>query len=405
MSPTAFLTAVGRSRLLDPAALDRLRADLPAHDPAAVADHLVRAGALTRFQADKLLAGLWQGLAVGPYQLLSPLGRGGMGIVYLARDTRPDAPAHVVALKVLLPQRARDEPRTLLRFRREMAIGPALPDHSHLARTTDAGEADGVHFLAMEYVPGRTVRRAVKDSGSLSVGAACRVAADAASGLAAAHAGGLVHRDVTPANLIVTPAGRGVVLDWGFALRVGEADAADPAVIGGAGHTLGTKDYLAPEQAADAARVSPMADVYALGCSLFFALTGCPPFPGGASRDKLRWHRTATPPPASGINPAVPPGLDRLIQRMMAKAHADRPTAAEAANELAAWADPIHESATAGPSEAELLLQAEAGWRPADDAPSGVRLPVGWRGLAVAAGLAAAGVFLAGVAAGRAVGF
>lgn len=403
-SVEGFLAAAARSRLFPPGELDRRVAPLPTRDPAAVAGHLVRAGVLTRFQADKLLAGQWHALAVGPYRLLCPLGRGGMGVVYLARDVRRDAQRPVVALKVLAPLRA--EPTALARFRREMEIGPTLPAHPRLARTTEAGQIGGVHFLAMEAVSGKNVRRTVADGGPLPVGTACRVIADAAAGLAAAHAAGVVHRDVTPANIVVTPDGRGVVLDWGFALRVGEA--ADPAVVGGRGRTVGTLNYLAPEQAQDAARVGPPADVYSLGCTLFLALTGCPPFPGGEARDKFRWHRSAAPPAASGINPAVPAGLDEFLRRMLAKSPAGRPTADEAAAGLAVWTDPTHdETPPPGQTEDEMVLQAEAGWQAqaAEPDPPGVRLPVGWRGLAVGAGLGVGVGFLAGVVAGKWAGF
>ncbi len=365
-----FLRDLARSRVMDEPRAARLFADAPPGRkwrPDAFADHLVELGELTRFQADKLLRGHWQGLALGPYRLLCPLGRGGMGIVYLARSVGTDGAAGpLVALKVLPPQRAKDEPRMLERFRREKEIGLRLPPHPHLTRTLDAGVQSGVHYLAMEYVPGRTVRQLVAEAGPLPVGQAARVFADVASGLHQAHLAGLVHRDLKPSNVIVTPAGRAKLLDFGFALVVGEPAPTDPTVLGGQGYTVGTMDYLAPEQAADPTAVGPAADLYALGCSLFYAVTGCPPFPGGTPQDKIRWQRTAAPPPATQINPTVPAEFSQLIAWLMAKDPAGRPRSAEEiARHLAPFADPVRPEPVAGPlsPSAEAVRLAEANWQ------------------------------------------
>ena len=419
-----FLRTVARSGLIPPDRLARAAAAVPDRPAPAVADHLVAGGLLTRYQADKLLQGSWQGLRVGPYRLLCPLGRGGMGIVYLARDDRPAAGSRLVALKVLLQARARDEPRTLARFRREMAIGAALPPHPGLTRTADAGEDGPVHYLAMEYVPGPTLSRVVGESGPLSVGAACRAFADAAGGLAAAHGAGFVHRDFKPANLILTPAGRGKVLDFGFALRIGEPAPADPALLGGRGYTVGTMDYLPPEQAADAAGVGPAADLYALGCALYFALTGTPPFPGGGPQDKIRAHRTAPAPLLTDGNPTLPADLGRVVGWLLNKRPAARPkSAADVARLLLPWADPVPPDADRMLPDDESVRRAEARWlagRAAlgpDDGESGgeseavgddeppaepqLRLPVGWRAAAGIGVAAVAGAFALGVLAGR----
>ncbi|MGL6096930.1 MAG: protein kinase domain-containing protein, partial [Fimbriiglobus sp.] len=171
---------------------------------------------------------------------------------------------------------------------------------------------------------------------------------------------------------------RGKVLDFGFALRVGEPAPDDPTILGGQGYTVGTMDYLPPEQAAAAAAVGPPADVYALGCSLYFALTGEPPFPGGGPQDKIRWHRTAFPPPMTDLNPLLPAELDRLVGWFMAKKPADRPTADRAAQELAAWADPIRPAMPGAiPSDADWVRTVEERWlstraaqpAPEDDGP------------------------------------
>ena len=363
---TDLLRDLVRSRVLAEDRAGRLFGNAPPArkwDTIWFANHLVALGELTRFQADKLLRGHWQGLALGPYRLLCPLGRGGMGIVYLARSEAGGAP---VALKVLPPARAKAEPRMLARFLREGETGRALPPHPNLTRTIAAGEYAGVYYLAMEYVPGKTVRQLVAEGGSLPVGQAARVFADVASGLHAAHAAGFVHRDLKPANVIVTPAGRAKLLDFGFALFRGESAGADPTVLGGPGHTLGTLDYLPPEQVTDAASVGPAADLYALGCSLYHAVAGCPPFPGGTPRDKIRWHRTDAAPPVTHFNPAIPAEFARLIAWLMAKRPGSRPASAdEVALLLAPWADPVPaepaDPRTAPP--AELLRQIEDRWQ------------------------------------------
>lgn len=356
-----FWDALTKSRLVPLAELEDRLAIAPSSvrsQAVSLADHLVRTRVLTRFQADKLLQGFWQGLSVRAYQLLYPVARGGMGIVYLARDTTDPNSDRVVALKVLPPQRVKSEPRMLTRFRREAEIGLALPISPFLARTLEAGEANGVHFLAMEFAAGQTVRDIVAAQGPLSVGAACRIFADVAVGLDAAHRAGFVHRDIKPANVIVSDTGRGKLLDFGFSLRQGEPTPADPTILGGPGHTLGTMDYLAPEQARDASTVGPAADIYSLGCSLYYAVTGTVPFPGGSARDKIRRHQTAHPEDVTMMNPAIPVEFDHLLAALMGKRPKDRPaTAADVASLLSEWADPVSATATESESRSQDLIR------------------------------------------------
>jgi serine/threonine protein kinase len=401
-APADFLAAVVKSRLLTRQRLDAAVAGLPfagGRSARAVADHLVAAGELTGYQAEKLLAGRWQGLVVGPYRVLAPLGRGGMAAVYLARREGA-AGEQAVALKVLPPQRAKEE-RALARFRREMDLGRDLV-HPHVARTLDAGEADGVHYIVMEYVPGRTLKQVVTEAGPLPVPAAARVFADAAAGLSHLHARGLIHRDLKPSNLMVRPDGRAMLLDLGLALRVDEDLPDDPAVVGGRGYILGTMDYIAPEQAVDATDVGPRADLYALGCSLYFALTGLPPFPGGDSKQKLRWHRTEDPPPVDHLNPAVPGAFARLVDRLMAKRPADRPNSAGVVRELLLpWAaEPEPEPVPAPAAEPLSLDDADPAAEVADPDGPPVVLPLGPVGAAAAGLLAVLVAFLFGVLVG-----
>jgi serine/threonine protein kinase len=375
---SALIDAVVRSRLVERSAVEaHARPPVTADQ---LAERLRAAGLLTRFQAHKLLGGRSQGLAVGPYHLLCPIARGGSGIVYLARDTRrpPGQPLpRVVALKVLSPQRAKDEPRTLARFRREMDIGKRIPPHPHLVRTFESGESGGVHFIALSYAPGRTVRGEVTAGGPMGVAKAARAFSDVARGLHAAHSAGYIHRDVKPSNVIYSSLGRGTLLDFGFALRRGEKPtAADAEVIGGHGYTLGTADYLPPEQATNAAAVGAETDVYSLGCSLYYTLAGRPPFPGKSTREKIRLHQSADPLPLVSLNAAVPAELSAVIGWMMNKRPEERPQSAEmVADELERWAEPALPTAArvsydAG-WEATMLERVEAAWAAHHTPPGG----------------------------------
>ncbi|HWG42583.1 MAG TPA: serine/threonine-protein kinase [Gemmataceae bacterium] len=331
-----FLKTVLKSGLLDRAQLQDALRDVPKEqrdDPHALAEHLVRKGKLSRFQAGKILRGTGKGLLLGHFQVLSPIGRGGMSTVYLARDERS---GELVALKLLPPSRWRNEERLLARFQREMELSRRVA-HPHLAWTYESGICQRVYYLAMEYIPGKNLARVVAGGGPLSVPRAARLMAEAASGLEHAHNQGLIHRDLKPSNIMVTPNDHAKVLDLGLALMQGEK--AEERVIGGQGYIVGTMDYIAPEQTTDSAAVDGRADIYSLGCTLYFALTGQPPFPGGTSRDKVMRHRGEEPTPLLRLAPCVPPGFARLIQQMMAKNPAERPSSAVAVEEeLRAWA-------------------------------------------------------------------
>ncbi|HXD87000.1 MAG TPA: serine/threonine-protein kinase [Urbifossiella sp.] len=325
----------------------------------AFADYLVAAGELTHYQAKKLLGGRWRGMIVGRYQILAPLGRGGMGTVYLARLHREnaDAASSLVALKVLPPKRAQEEERTLFRFRREMELGKHL-DHPNITRTLATGEQQGVHFIAMEFVEGHSLRQRVEERGPLAAADAARLFVDVADALQHAHERGLIHRDLKPSNIMVTPEGRAKILDLGLALLVDEALPEDPTMLGGERYILGTMDYIAPEQTADATNVSPQSDLYSLGCSLYYAASGQPPFPGGTALQKMRRHRTAAAPPAESINSAVPQAFARIIEKLLAKAPADRPPTAAAVRELLMpWASAAPLPAAAVHTEREVVAE------------------------------------------------
>jgi serine/threonine protein kinase len=332
-----FLKTILRSGLLGADELKTVYRALPRaqrQTPRQVAEHLIKTGKLSRFQARKLLAGTPMGLKFGRYQILAPIGRGAMGKVYLARDSRDE---QLVALKVLPPKRAREEERYLARFRREMEICQRVA-HPHIARTFEVGVELGIYYIAMEFIPGQDLSALVNTQGPLSVARAAHLFAEVAAGLQHAHQQGLVHRDLKPSNIRITPHHHAKVLDLGLALIEGE-EVTDREVVGGQGYIVGSMDYIAPEQTLDACDVDGRADIYAMGCSLYFALTGKPPFPGGTSRDKVLRQRNEEPAVLTERNPEVPPRFAELVHRMMAKDPARRLPSAEAARrELAAWA-------------------------------------------------------------------
>jgi serine/threonine protein kinase len=332
-----FLKTVLRSGVLDREELRTVLRDLPPEqrqDADSVADHLVQGGKLSRFQAGKLLQGMAVGLVLGPFHVLAPLGKGGMGTVYLARDSRSNM---LVALKVLPPKRAREEKRLLARFRREMEMGQRVA-HPHLAYTYEVGVCQGVYYIALEYIPGKTLYRLVNEEGPLRVPRAARLFAEVTSALDHAHNQGLIHRDMKPSNIMITPHDHAKLLDLGLALVQGEAEV-NREVIGGPGYVVGTMDYVAPEQTEDAAQVDPRSDIYSLGCTLYFAVTGQPPFPGGTALEKIQRHRSEEPVPVPQLNADVPPAFIGLLRKMMAK-HAEQRfhTAAEVREQLETWA-------------------------------------------------------------------
>jgi serine/threonine protein kinase len=339
VSVEKFLQAVERSGLLPADAIKQTVVAAPAPvrlDARQLADHFVRLGKLSHFQARKLLDGTAAGLVLGSYQIVMPIGKGGMGTVYLARDARRPK---LLALKVLPPKKARTQERLLARFRREMELSRKVA-HPNLTQTFDVGMANGVYYIAMEYIAGQSLYRLVATGGPLPVGRAAKMFAQAAAGLEHAHGIGVIHRDLKPSNILVTPRDQVKVLDLGLALIEGEID--DPTVVGGKGYVVGSMDYIAPEQTEDAAAVGARSDLYGLGCTLYFALTGQPPFPGGDAMAKIRRHRKEIPAPLSDLNPLIPADFAAIVHPLLSKRPEDRPaSAAVLRQQLMAWADPL----------------------------------------------------------------
>jgi hypothetical protein len=244
--------------------------------------------------------------------VIAPIGIGGMAAVLKARDTEL---GRIVALKLLPPDAAKD-PEAVTRFKQEARAAARL-DHDAVARVFASGEDRGQHFIAFEFVEGKTLRQLIDERGTIPPAECVRYLLDVATGLAHAAERGVVHRDVKPSNVIITPAGQAKLVDMGLARH---RDAA--SVNGGvtrSGTTLGTFDYISPEQAMDPRRADVRSDIYSLGCTAYHALTGRPPVPEGTAAKKLHAHQFVPPLDPRVLNPAVPDDLALVLSRMLAK--------------------------------------------------------------------------------------
>jgi RND family efflux transporter MFP subunit len=275
-------------------------------------------------------------IQLGEYRLIERLGTGGMGAVYKALHSKLD---RVVALKILPPSRTEDQ-RAIDRFEREMkAIGRL--DHPHIVRAHDAREIEGRLVLVMEFVEGLDLGKIVRRLGRIEPADACEIGRQAALGLQAAHEHGMVHRDVKPSNLMLTPEGSVKLLDLGLARLYREPSVEDDMT--GTGQAMGTADYMAPEQTSDSRAVDIRADVYSLGATLYKLLSGRAPFSGPeyqSAFEKMLAHRQAPPPAITQFCPEMPEGLVAVLDRMLAKDPAARhQTPTEAAEALAPFCD------------------------------------------------------------------
>ncbi len=334
-------------------------------DDQTLADRLVEQGLLNRWQAEQLKAGRAK-FTLGPYLVIDSIGQGGMGQVFKAEHRLM---GRVVAIKVL--PRYRSTPAAIASFTREIRA-QAQFDHENLVRAFDAGHDGNVYFLVTEYVPGTDLRRLVRVRGKLNMADAATIISQAARALTHAHERGLVHRDVKPGNLLVTPEGKTKVSDLGLAGFLGVDDPDDPR----AGRIVGTADYLSPEQITSPGELSPASDIYSLGCTLYYAVTGKVPFPGGTTRDKARRHCEGTPPlNPKRFSPELSDEFVDVIAAMMEKDPKRRiQSAADVVERLAPWAA---DSVTAQPRDAgPPPVTAEAPLRPIPPSPGDTR--PGW---------------------------
>ena len=243
----------------------------------------VQQKALTLWQAQQLLAGRTGGFKVDRYVLLDLIGQGGMGRVYLARDTRLNRD---VALKILSPERV-SNPRAIARFQREARVGAQL-QHENLVRIYDFGESNGRYYLVMEYIEGKTIGTMISEQGQISPATAVQLSRQVALGLEHAHRKGLIHRDVNPYNVLITRDGTAKLADLGLAI-----DLADDDHVTREGATVGTFDYVAPEQARHSHSADIRSDIYSLGCTIYHMCSGQVPFPSPSLPEKLFAHQAA----------------------------------------------------------------------------------------------------------------
>jgi len=333
----AFLQCVIRSKLLTREQLVTSMRALPRtlwSEPETIAQHLIDRGELNRYQADRLLRGHYTGLVLGPFRILEPIGKGGISVVYLAADGRT---GELVAVKAFRPTSSALDARALARFQREMELSRRL-DHTHIAYTYEVGCSDGIHYLAMEYVQGKSLSRLVMDEGPLTVGRCARLFVEVTSALEHAHSRGLIHRDIKPSNIMVSEDDHAKVLDFGLALVKGEQELVE--VIGGEGYAVGTVDYMPPEQARNSAKVDERSDLYSLGCTMYYTLTGRPPFPEGTKIEKLRKHLRSRPVPILQLRDDVPSDFAAIVAKLMAKRPAARyASARQVEKKLSRWVD------------------------------------------------------------------
>jgi formylglycine-generating enzyme required for sulfatase activity len=330
---SADLLKVLRKLNLLPAERLRAVAELAGTIPEAthLADELAGRGWLSAYQVGEVLRGRGEGLVAGPYHILEPVGRGGMGQVFRARHTVLE---REVALKLILPERLGSQ-QSLDRFLRE-AKAAAILSHPNIVTVYDAGQVGDNFYLAMELLEGVNLAEYLGQHGQLPVAEACDYVRQAALGLQHAHEKGLVHRDIKPANLWRTGAGQIKVLDLGLALVL-----AATTLTREPGAFMGTIDYMAPEQADDAHKVDIRADVYSLGCTLYHLLAGKVPFHDAHPSARILVRQHQDPTPVIQHRPNLPAPLSGVLGRMLARRVEDRyQTPGEAAEALLPFTAP-----------------------------------------------------------------
>jgi serine/threonine-protein kinase len=344
-----LLDQLRASGLLQPAQLQELTRlpEAKDRDPRGLARLVVQRGWLTRYQIVQVAQGRARDLHIGPYLVLDRLGEGGMGQVFKAQHQHM---SRVVALKVIRKDRL-SHPKAVRRFYQEVQAAGQL-HHPNIVLAFDAGEAGGTHFLSMEYVDGQDLARMLAEVGPLPVPQACDYVRQAAIGLQHAHERGLVHRDIKPHNLLVTtaaqaehaggkaPWGTVKILDMGLArINLGMTESERALTRDGA--ILGTPDFQAPEQARSASAADGRADLYSLGCTLYYLLTGRAPFHADSVAELLVKHQLEEAPPLEARRPDAPSGLGDVVRSLLAKRPEDRiQTAAALAAALEPFCNP-----------------------------------------------------------------
>ncbi|QDT72701.1 serine/threonine-protein kinase [Lacipirellula limnantheis] len=337
MTANEFLDLLRRSQLVEEDQLTKFLGGMAARnkhrvpdDAELIAAAMIEAGILTEWQSEKLLAGKHKGFMLGKYKLLRHLGKGGMSQVYLAEHMLMK---RKVAIKVLPSNRVEDS-TYLERFRTEARAAAKLDD-PNIVRVYDIDNDGKTHYIVMEYVDGRDLHVLVKEDGPLGYERAADYIAQVARGIAHAHDMGLVHRDIKPANCMVTKHEVVKLLDMGLARLI---DDEASLTLENNENVLGTADYLAPEQALNSHKADARADIYSLGCTLYFLLMGHPPFPEGTISERLLKHQVEQAPSIFKERPDAPSVLVNICNRMMAKRADERyQTAGEVAERLTEW--------------------------------------------------------------------
>jgi len=294
-----------------------------------LASRAVELQLVSRWQAEHLKKGRTK-FNLGEYLIVDELGHGGMGHVFKGEHTML---GRIEAVKVLPSEKS--SPESIARFQREIRAHAQL-DHPNLVRLSYAGRDGSRYYLVTEYVPGTDLRRMVRQRGVLTMYEAATIISQTAQGLEHAHACGLVHRDIKPGNLLITPEGITKVIDLGLAGFLSKEERnSDPRK----GKIVGTADYLAPETIRNPSAVSPKSDIYALGCTLYYAVTGKVPFPGGTTADKLIKHLDEKPLNPKRFNPELEDSFLEVLADMMDKDPDKRVSSAgEVIRRLEGWA-------------------------------------------------------------------
>jgi serine/threonine protein kinase len=295
-----------------------------------LAQKLVELGRLNIWQGKQLLDGRTK-FNLGPYRIIDSLGRGGMGQVFKGEH---GILGRVVAIKVL--PLSKSTPEAVASFMREIRAQARL-DHENLVRALDAGEDGNVYYLVTEFVPGTDLRKLVRREGPLNMPVAASIVCQVAAGLQYAHEQGLIHRDVKPGNVLVTPEWHAKLSDLGLAGPLGGDASEDPRF----GKIVGTADYLSPDHITAPWDPKPAWDIYSLGCTLYYAVTGKVPFPFmSTTAEKAKAHCELQPLDPRLLNAALESGFVEAIADMMAKNPAQRiPTAIDVIARLTPWTD------------------------------------------------------------------
>lgn len=306
-----------------------------------LADKLVELGRLNSWQATQLLQGRTK-FNLGPYWILDGIGQGGMGQVFQAEH---ETTGQVVAIKVL--PRSRSTPEAIANFEREIRATRQL-NHPNLVRAIDEGHDGNVYYLVTEYVPGMDLRKLVRREGPLDMHQAASLIGQVALGLQHAHEQGIIHRDVKPGNVLVSPDGQAKLSDLGLAGPLEKAADNDPRF----GKIVGTADYLSPDHIRFPWDPKPAWDIYSLGCTLYYAVTGKVPYPGGSTADKARAHCELVPLDPRRLNSRLSAAFVDVLADMMAKDPRQRtPSAREAARRLQPWTNAEMAAADADSAE------------------------------------------------------